>query len=193
MKSKIIILFILIIVLFILKKKILKENLSDKNVFDTYGTITDKGIKLLIKHLKINNNDIFLDAGCGKGNVVRYFSQNTPIKKSIGIEYLKERYDEAIKNTKNINSKKEIKIINGNMYDKENENLFLEATIIFTCSTCFKDELLNHITDLCSKNKKLKYFITQKKLFNNNLKFLKTIVTSCSWNDKCEHHIYTKL
>ena len=90
------ILICLIVILFIINIK-KYELFSDKNVFDTYGTITDEGIKKLIKHIKISNNDIFLDAGCGIGNVVKYFSQNTPVKKSMGIEFLKERYENAPK------------------------------------------------------------------------------------------------
>lgn len=42
----VILLAIIIILLFIILKE-LKENFSDKNVFNTYGTITDEGIKNL--------------------------------------------------------------------------------------------------------------------------------------------------
>ena len=184
--NRIIILIIIIIILLCYTN--LEEHFTTKNVFDTYGTITDDGIKILINNLNIQKNDIFLDAGCGKGNVIKYFAENTPIKKLSGIEFIKDRYYESIKTLKTIknynsiktienkesnieynkqknknNNQIELKIVNGNMYDEENKNIFLDATIIFTCSTCFSDELLNHITFLCSKNKKLKYFISQKK------------------------------
>jgi hypothetical protein len=66
-----------------------------------------------------------------------------------GIEYVKERFDKSEKNIKNENLNSKIKVINGNMYDKENSNIFLNSTIIFTCSTCFSEELMNYIREKC--------------------------------------------
>ena len=70
-------LYLLIIFLIIIKDKKQIEYFTDKYVFTTYGTITDRGLEKLVNKLKINKNDIFLDAGCGEGNVLIYFAKNT--------------------------------------------------------------------------------------------------------------------
>jgi SAM-dependent methyltransferase len=185
-------LYLLILFLIIIKSKKKIEYFTDKYVFTTYGTITDKGLEKLVNKLKINKNDIFLDAGCGEGNVLIYFAKNTSINKLTGIEYVKERFEKSEKNIKNEKLNSKIKVINGNMYDKENSNIFLNSTIIFTCSTCFSEELMNYIKNKCENNNKLKYFITQKKLLNNSkLNYLGDIETDCSWSKNCLHHIYS--
>ena len=185
-------LYLLIIFLIIIKDKKQIEYFTDKYVFTTYVTITDRGLEKLVNKLKINKNDIFLDAGCGEGNVLIYFAKNTSINKLAGIEYVKERFDKSEKNIKNENLNSKIKVINGNMYDKENSNIFLNSTIIFTCSTCFSEELMNYIREKCENNNKLKYFITQKKLLNNTkLNYLGDIETDCSWSKNCLHYIYS--
>ena len=80
----------------------------------------------------------FYDFGSGSGKVCLYFLFLTHIQKAIGIEFVKSRHDSAsnllskvTKSHSNIGNK--INLINNDM-NKENTD---DATIIFTCSTCF--------------------------------------------------------
>ena len=183
---------------------------NNSNVNATYGTITPNGINTLIQHLHINSKDVFLDLGAGIGNVVVQFALNTPIKKAIGIEYVGSRYQQALQyliKAKNIYGNKlknkTIDFINTDIYKL---NSIGDATIVFTCSTCFPDNLMDKIVDLCSNSPNLKYFISQKQLSDTgavscphnegcsgNLKYIGSLIVECSWNKECEHHIYTNI
>jgi precorrin-6B methylase 2 len=70
-----------------------------------YGAVDYTQIKKIIAFLQLNENDIFIDIGCGKGRVILY-AATQKIKKVIGIEYEKGLADIA---RRNINSCKALK------------------------------------------------------------------------------------
>lgn len=66
-----------------------------------YGPTPYRGLKNLIDYLGLNQNDIFVDLGSGKGRVV-FFVAIQRLKKVIGIEYDKKLVDIANENLKNL-------------------------------------------------------------------------------------------
>ena len=107
---------------------------------DTYGEITQKGTDDLVRHFKkhFNNNTVFYDLGSGLGKMVLHIGLQYDIKKSIGIELSKERYQGAI----DLKEK----------YAKNNTNIqfhlksFLDynlsdATVIYMDNTCMSHEM----------------------------------------------------
>jgi len=65
---------------------------------DIYGEVTKKGTNDLVNYFKdyFNENTIFYDLGSGLGKMVLHIGLKYNIKKSIGIELSKERYQGAI-------------------------------------------------------------------------------------------------
>ena len=164
---------------------------SAKYVNSTYGTISYNGIEELINILNIDDNDIFYDLGSGNGNVVTHFYLKTPVKKSIGIEYLKNRHYIGLFNlleiSKEYNISNNINLINDNIYNYN----FMDATIIFTTSCCFHNELNKYILTEIKKNKKLKYFISNMIFNSTEFNKLGEIYLETSWSDNIKYSIYT--
>ena len=168
---------------------------NNPNVNATYGTITPVGIEKLINNLNINSSDKFLDLGSGIGNVVVQFALNSDVNEARGIEYVKSRYDQSLNYISEFKkhfpqrlNQTKIKIENKDINNIDINN----SSIIFTCSTCFPDNLMEVIKNKCENNPNLKYFITQKKLKeNNSLKYVGHLYVECSWNKNCVHHIYS--
>lgn len=168
---------------------------KNHNVNATYGTITPNGVHKLISHLNIDKNDTFLDLGSGIGNVVVQFALNSSVKKSKGIEYVKSRYRQSQEYISRFKKefKKDLAMTNVKIENKDINNVNINSSsIIFTCSTCFPNNLMETIKKKCENNPNLKYFISQKKLEENTkLKYLGNIYVECSWNKQCIHHIYS--
>lgn len=137
---------------------------------DTYGEITQKGTNDLVNHFKkyFNKDTIFYDLGSGLGKMVLHIGMQYNVKKSIGIELSKERYEAAI----------EIK----NKYAKEynniefyNKSLFYcditDATVIYCDNTVFNadqnQKLYSSIPTGC-------LFLFKRRLqFKNNIEYEK--------------------
>ena len=103
-----------------------------------YGEITKVGATNLINYFgkHFNNEAIFYDLGCGIGKFVAHVGI-LGVKKSVGIEYSKERYKGCchIKNTycSGLN--------NIQFYNKSYlEHDFSDATIIYIDNTCVSKE-----------------------------------------------------
>lgn len=172
-----------------LDSEILNKNM---NVNNTYGTITPNGVQKLIQYLDINKYDTFLDLGSGIGNVVIQFTLNSPIEKSNGIEFLKTRYNKSLEYLTEFKKIFKQKLNNVNFINGDINDYIINENIVFTCSTCFPEHLMDIITSKCEENKNLKYLITQKKIKENTkLDYVGNIDLECSWNSKCIHHIYT--
>lgn len=70
-----------------------------------YDTVEYSKLEKIIAFLQLNENDIFVDIGCGKGRIILYAAAKK-LKKVIGIEYEKSLVDIL---RKNINSFKALK------------------------------------------------------------------------------------
>ena len=164
------------------------DNRDKKHFHSTYGTITPDGVEKLINYLNITSDDIFTDLGSGIGNVVAQFAETSPIKKARGIEFLKSRHNAAINYINQLNSNKNIELINGDIYKED----YSDSTIVFMCSTCFSNELMEHIVKTLENNPNLKYLITQKIISSpTKLNYLGNITLKTSWNPECVHKIYS--
>jgi hypothetical protein len=170
-----------------------ESGLPEKNTSfaPTYGELLIEDFLQIISHMEINDNDIFYDFGSGSGKVCLYFSFLTPIEKAIGIEFVKSRHNsasnllsEVTKSHPNLGNK--INLINNDM-NKENTD---DATIIFTCSTCFSEDLLKNISDKVKKANQIRYVIsTTKEIPDISYKDKKTLSLKCSWGT-CTIHLY---
>ncbi len=141
-----------------------KENAQLEKVFLTYGEILFPSFNKIIKRMDINENDVFYDLGSGAGKSALQFFLKTPVKKVIGIEANKLRSGSSLKIYKQV--KREFpEVFEGDRTLKCLESNFLDvdisdATIIYTCSTCFNTELLADIGRIVDQCPNIKYLIS---------------------------------
>tara|TARA_B110000858_G_C17600522_1_gene379907 strand:- start:91 stop:645 length:555 start_codon:yes stop_codon:yes gene_type:complete len=102
-----------------------------------YGEITQEGTNSLIKYFKdyFNENTIFYDLGCGLGKMVFHIGL-LDIKKSVGIEYSKERYNccKYIQ-TNYCPTNKNIEFYNKSFFEHDCS----DATILYIDNTCMNE------------------------------------------------------
>uniref|UniRef100_A0A0N5A340 Histone-lysine N-methyltransferase, H3 lysine-79 specific n=1 Tax=Parastrongyloides trichosuri TaxID=131310 RepID=A0A0N5A340_PARTI len=120
-----------------------------------YGELTYYGFEVLKSHLSINNSDIFVDLGCGVGQIVFQAAATTPIKKAIGVECDENRINVA--KSMNDDFKKimkmgnfrhgEVEIIAGSFLYRPIRNKVLQGSIFFIHNTTFTPDLNESIKE----------------------------------------------
>lgn len=154
---------------------------NDNTVAHTYGEILPESVSEMIKNINIDNNDVFYDLGSGIGKVPTQFYLETPVKKSVGIEYNESRNNIAkiisseIKN--NFKSKyKKLELINDNFFNVDTT----DGTIFYLCSTCFNDSVMNQLFEKIISSPNLKAIISLKPF--PNIIHDKVIKLPMTWN-----------
>ncbi len=171
-----------------------KEANAKNNIYLTYGEILYPSVNTLIEHLEINNQDIFYDLGSGIGKVALQFLLKTPVKKAYGIEASDGRHQQAEKVYRTVRQEfpelfsgdRELKSSRGNFLEMD----ISDATIVYTCSTCFSDELLNSLSQVFDRCPNLKYILSMKEL-SSKIPLDRIIEVDCTW-DKSKCHIYSR-
>lgn len=132
-----------------------------------YGEILHESVEFLLQELKLDENAVFYDLGSGLGKFVLQVYLMSPAKKSVGIEFSQSRHERAAKNEKIAKKlytecikaentirkslgkptlkkvKKTLEFINADMLKAD----ISDATVIFTCSTCFDAAFMKRLTD----------------------------------------------
>jgi len=130
------------------------QRLSDyyKDHTITYGEMDYHGMDQVIGHINTNHNinfDYFMDVGSGRGKLPLQVAALPNVKKSIGIEVVKERHDDAeeIKNKlikfKNITDK--VVFINDDFNEVKLSDHIDGVTLVWISNLCFTQELTNRI------------------------------------------------
>ena len=128
--------------------------IHNKTVFDldnvgpaSYGEFTQKGVDDLVKKFRgsFDENCVFYDLGSGLGKMVLHIGLKYNVRKSIGIEFSKERHEHAV------NSKEK--------YAKENTNIQFfnesffdhkpyDATIVYIDNSLHNSKLNEKMYDI---------------------------------------------
>ncbi len=149
---------------------------------DIYGEIPPDSLQIVMEYVrKPTKDDVFYDLGCGVGGAVLWVYLNFPVKKSAGIELCSSRFNDAhialkrFKNKNLLESGRTLEILFGDMLQAD----LHDATIIYSCSTCFPDELMDELMEKLATLKPGLIFITLKELPANYKNFgFKAIVDS---------------
>ncbi len=170
-----------------------KEAHVEKKIYLTYGEILYASVNKIIEHIQVDENDVFYDLGSGIGKVALHFFLKTPIKKAWGIEASAKRNHMAEKIYTQVQAEFPELFANNRSLGCEVGN-FLEiniqdATIIYSCSTCFSEELLADMGKVMDQCPKLKYIVSMKAI-PNKLPLKEVLDIDCTW-DKTKCHIYT--
>jgi len=131
-------------------------NYVNKTVFDTekvgspiYGEVEKIGTDAIINKFKdrFNKDTIFYDLGSGLSKMVFHIGIQCDVKKSVGIEYSKERHQGAMDiKEKYAKEYDNIMLICGNLLDVD----FSDATVVYTDNTVFPESVMEQIYDKIS-------------------------------------------
>lgn len=173
-----------------------KEEGTKEKIYLTYGEILYPSVNKIIDYMRVTNQDVFYDLGSGIGKVPLHFFLKTPVKKAFGIEASKKRNDHAIKIYHQVQTEfpelfkdaRTLGCAEKNFLDVNME----DATIVYTCSTCFSEELLGDIAAMLDRCPKLRCVVSLKELPMQNLPFDKIIEIDCTW-DKTKCYAYQRI
>lgn len=171
-----------------------RKNIEDQGGNPTYGEITYQSTRDLIQQLDLGKDDVFFDLGCGVGKVCCQVALTTPAR-AVGIELSHTRCTLAQKTKQCLIDKKacanntKLEFYEQNILDAHLE----PATVIFACSTCFSDQLMQALTQKFETLPKLKRVVTLKELApTNHFTLSKTFHLPMTWSDNTPVHIYEK-
>lgn len=124
-----------------------KTNFSNNDGVETYGEVTQRGTNNLVKTFRkyFNKDTVFYDLGSGLGKMVLHIGMQYDVKKSIGIEYSKERHQGALHLQKQYaNEYSNITFLNKSFFDHD----FSDATVVYMDNTAFTNEMDTRIYKL---------------------------------------------
>jgi hypothetical protein len=181
------------------KKDPVKLNDLYKDHTITYGEMDYDGMNKLLKHLQNQNIDFnhFIDVGSGRGKLPLQVASLPNVIRSVGIEVVKERHDEAeelkqkLKQFKKIIDK--VVLINNDFNKVELSHYINDKTLVWISNLCFPQELTNLIFNklleilpsgsIIAASKE--HFLNTPKLFN-----IGSLHIPMSWNKSSNIFIY---
>lgn len=138
-------------------------------------TTSRKVFSEIMKNIKISENDVFMDCGCGLGHVVYLASK--VFKKVIGVELLGTVFKECESNLRKLypNGNNGIELINENMFNLDNAlidsvNVFYFSSP-FDCKIEFRKWMEEHIGLSLCRNPRNIYFIYYYPIFSAEMDY----------------------
>ena len=145
-----------------------EKDFRNKTIFNeikigspVYGEVTKNGTNSIVNKFKkyFNSDTVFYDLGSGLSKMVIHIGLVYGVKKSVGIEYSKERHKGAMylkdKYAPNCDN---IEIICGNAIEQD----LSEATVVYMDNTVFPDDVTRQIYEILPP----KTLVLYKKSFN---------------------------
>lgn len=156
-----------------------------------YGELTWPGVERLAKALELGEDDVFYDLGSGVGKLVLQIAM-MPVKKSIGVELTKTRYESSVAALAQIKKQglldAKCQFRNESLMDSN----LADATAIYVASTCFSDSFMLKLTrKLAAYNKPMR-FVTLRDLGKRppQFKYVKAIKLVATWTRTLDAHLY---
>lgn len=177
-----------------------------------YGEILYESVLFLLDYLQLTEEDAFYDLGSGLGKLVFQVYLMTPVHKAIGIELSESRCERSQKIMENGSkifnscfifenqmrkrfgkepfpkvSGKKFELKQGNMLEADIE----DATVIFTCSTCFSDDCMRNLTNRLAELKDGLRVLTLHHLSEHkNFHLVKTFYLPMTWSKNIPIYLY---
>lgn len=166
-----------------------KDSISTRGGAPTYGEIKYPSLQTLLNDLNIKEDDVFYDLGSGVGKTVIQAHLNFPFKKTVGIELAPTRHKQA----EAVADKLKNRMLEFRQDDMLETDLS-DATVIYLCSTCFSDELMNKLLNKFAKLKNGLVVITLKELPDRypsaGFELVKKYNLPMSWSAGNTVHVY---
>lgn len=164
----------------------------------TYGEMTYNGLDKLWNSVKDYNIKSFMDLGSGRGVTCFYMANNPSIKKCIGVELVKERYDDAndLKNklSKLNRNPSKIEFRNEDMFDYlEEENFTKNPYLVWMSNLLYDQDMTNHVYDKLTTKLPNNSILCSSKpptIIPPSLQFMNNMEIPMSWNPNSNVHMY---
>lgn len=176
-----------------------------------YGEILYESCAVLVEALRLTEDDVFYDLGSGLGKFVTQVYLTSPAKKAWGIEFSENRFERAQKATQNLakigttafsfeNDMR--KVFGKGALSKSKNKKFgfthadmlkadlSDATVIFTCSTCFGPEFMQKLTDKLAANNELRILTLVQLPYNKHVHYVTTYVLPMTWSAETPVYSY---
>lgn len=187
----------------------------------TYGEMDYEGIEELYEYIKKRYNDeldTFIDVGSGRGKLCMFMAAQKNIDKSIGIELVKERHDDAVllqkelieyqdtgktsqmthsklcKGGEKIDYAKKVILLNENILDIDFKNYLSQDSNVFVwfSNLCFEQSTTNEIFEKINNELPDNSIVCCSKMPNPTVgTFLNKIKIPMSWSKNSDVYIYT--
>lgn len=165
----------------------------------TYGEMTYEGLETLYNHIQpMIEPSYFIDVGSGRGKLCLYMAQHTSIQKSIGVELVKSRYDDAqnLKNELSQNAQfvqytNKTEFINADILTINLEQMITKKAFVWFSNLCFDTEMTIKVFDKLIKELPQGSIICCSKTAENiNAEKLGTLSIPMSWSQNSNVHLF---
>lgn len=189
-----------------------RETIAKTGGSPVYGEILFESVQYLLHELDMSADDVFYDLGSGLGRFVIQVYLSTPAQKSIGVEFSPSRYERATSveaKAKKLQpvcykfenamrkqfGKEQIKKTRGKMFEFNQGDMLdtdlSDATVVFTCSTCFTDDFMRKLTDKLGALEDGVRLVTLRQLpQHDNIHLKKTYMLPMTWSPETPVYYY---
>lgn len=166
----------------------------------TYGEMNYEGMDMLLDHLHTAHQisfKNFIDLGSGRGKLPLQVASLPNIEKSIGIELVKERHDDAeeikdkLKKYKNIVNK--VQFINDDFNNIKLGDIINDITLVWISNKCFPQELTDQIFSKLTTLPKGSIITCSNEVNNidtNKIKKIDNLKVPMSWYPNSDVYFY---
>jgi len=176
-----------------------------------YGEILFDSVNSLLSKLQLTKDDVFYDLGSGLGKFVLQVYLMTPVKKSVGIEFSVSRYQRAqsaalhvpkiyndtfkFENSMRKNfGKPSLPKVKGKAFEYINgcilQEDFSDATVVFTCSTCFDEDFLQKMVNKFAAIDDLRIVSLKALPYHKHLHLVATHTLAMTWSSDVAVYMY---
>lgn len=164
----------------------------------TYGEMNYEGINILVEHLhtmhKISFKN-FLDIGSGRGKIPLHIAALPNVTKSVGIELVKERHDDAEEIKEQLNKYKNIvdkvTFINDDIKNIDLTDHINDITLVWISNKCFpsklNDKIFSKLLDVLPKDSIIS---CSEEYSSDKLNKIDNIKVPMSWYSDSDIFIY---
>ncbi|MEM7588611.1 MAG: hypothetical protein AAF320_00365 [Myxococcota bacterium] len=179
------------------KEKIVRESANSESYDDyqghTYGEIVPDAAESLLRELQLSKDDVFYDLGSGVGKLVLHAHLATPVGKSVGVELSDTRHGLGIQALSKLRQKGLVDP--SRVLQLRLENILTadlnDATVIYSCSTLFPDQLVKDIADkLAAIPRKVRVVTLKKFPQHPRLHHIKTLFVNTTWSPDVPAYVY---
>lgn len=176
-----------------------------------YGEILYESCAVLISEMRFTENDVFYDLGSGLGKFITQVYLTSPVKKAWGIEFSENRFERAQKATQNLSKigttsfefeNKMRKVFGKDALAKPKNKKFgfdnmdmlkadlSDATVVFTCSTCFGPEFMQKLADKLAANNGLRILTLVQLPYHKHVHYVTTYILPMTWSAETPVYSY---
>ncbi|GMF65018.1 unnamed protein product [Phytophthora lilii] len=138
----------------------------------TYGEVSVESVaSTILPFLKLEEDDVFFDLGCGTGKILVQAALQTPCKEAYGIELMNNRVLEGHKALKRLKERdltvlqgKRIEVLLGDICAPPENTRLMDATVVFINNVMFGPALMLKVMALLKDMSKLRRVVTLRKI-----------------------------